>query len=38
MESLNEYWSLFCSKLNKIKTTSNGIEALCPAHEDKEAN
>jgi hypothetical protein len=35
MGSLNEDWRLFCSKLNKIKTTSNGIEALCPAHDDK---
>ena len=35
MKSLNESWSLFCSKLEKVKTTSNGIEALCPAHDDK---
>ena len=35
MGSLNEDWRLFCSKLFKIKKTSNGIEALCPAHEDK---
>ena len=35
MESLNEDWRSFCSKLFKIKKTSNGIEALCPAHEDK---
>ena len=35
MESLNEDWRLFCSKLFKIKKTSNGIEALCPAHDDK---
>jgi len=35
MESLNDNWRLFCSKLKKPKTTSNGIEALCPAHDDK---
>ena len=34
MESLNENWELFCSKLEKVKQTSNGIEALCPAHDD----
>ena len=38
MESLNEDWRLFCSKLDKIKKTSNGIEALCPAHNDKKAS
>ena len=36
MKSLNESWSLICSKLEKVKTTSNGIEALCPAHDDKK--
>ena len=35
MKSLNENWNLFCSKLEKVKITSNGIEALCPAHDDK---
>ena len=35
MESLNENWSFFCSKLEKVKQTSNGIEALCPSHNDK---
>jgi hypothetical protein len=35
MKSLNENWNLFCSKLEKVKPTTNGIEALCPAHEDK---
>jgi hypothetical protein len=34
METLNENWGLFCSKLEKVKPTSNGIEALCPAHDD----
>ena len=38
MGSLNEDWRLFCSKLDKIKKTSNGIEALCPAHNDKKAS
>jgi hypothetical protein len=35
MESLDENWSFFCSKLEKVKQTSNGIEALCPSHNDK---
>ena len=34
MESLNENWELFCTKLEKVKQTSNVIEALCPAHDD----
>jgi len=38
MKSLLENWSLFCSKLEKVKQTNNGIEALCPAHEDKKAS
>ena len=38
METLNENWGLFCSKLEKVKPTSNGIEALCPAHDDKKAS
>ena len=38
MKSLLENWSLFCSKLEKVKQTSNGIEALCPAHDDKKAS
>ena len=38
MGALNEEWRLFCSKLDKIKKTSNGIEALCPAHNDKKAS
>ena len=38
METLNENWGLFCSKLEKVKQTSNGIEALCPAHDDKKAS
>jgi len=29
---------MFCSKPDKVKQTRNGIEALCPAHEDKKAN
>ena len=35
METLNENWGLFCSKLEKVKPTGNGIEGLCPAHDDK---
>ena len=35
MESLNDNWRLFCSKLKRAKKTSNGIQALCPAHDDK---
>ena len=38
MKTLLENWSLFCSKLEKVKQTNNGIEALCPAHEDKKAS
>ena len=38
MKTLLENWSLFCSKLEKVKPTSNGIEALCPAHDDKKAS
>ena len=38
MEALNKNWELFRSKLQLVKPTSNGIEALCPAHEDKKAN
>ena len=38
METLNENWGLFCSKLEKVKPTSNGIEALCPSHDDKKAS
>ena len=35
MEKLSDNWNLFGLKLNKVKKTGNGIEALCPAHEDK---
>jgi hypothetical protein len=35
MNTLNDNWDLFCSKLEKVKQTSNGIEALCPSHNDK---
>ena len=35
MNTLNENWELFCSKLEQVKPTSNGIEALCPSHDDK---
>jgi len=35
METLNENWDLFSSKLDKVKQTKNGIEALCPSHNDK---
>ena len=38
MKTLLENWSLFCSKLEKVKQTNNGIEALCPAHDDKKAS
>ena len=34
MKLINENWDLFCSKLNKVKPTSKGIEASCPAHND----
>ena len=29
---------MFCTKLEKVKQTSNGIEALCHAHDDKKAS
>ena len=35
METLTRNWDLFCSKLDKVKQTRNGIEALCPSHDDK---
>ena len=35
MESLDENWNFFCSKLEEVKQTKNGIEALCPSHNDK---
>jgi len=38
MKTLLENWGIFCSKLEKVKQTSNGIEALCPAHDDKNAS
>jgi len=38
MEALNKNWGLFCSKLEKVKPTSNGIKALCPSHDDKKAS
>ncbi len=38
MKTQLENWSLFCSKLENVKQTSNGIEALCPAHDDKKAS
>ena len=38
MNSLDRYWELFCSKLEKVEQTSNGIEAMCPAHDDKKAS
>ncbi len=34
MQKLSNNWDLFCSKLEKVKPTSNGIESLCPAHDD----
>ena len=37
METLYGNWDLFCSKLEQVKLTCNGIEALCPAHDDKKA-
>ena len=35
MESINEYWILFISMLDKIKKNSNGIEDLYPTCDDK---
>ena len=38
METLKDNWALIYSKLEQIKPTSNGIDALCPAHDDKSAS
>ena len=38
MEALYKNWELFRSKLQQVKPTSNGIEALCHAHDDKTAS
>ena len=35
MQSLSKNWDLFCSKLDQVKPTKNGIRALCPYHDDK---
>mgnify|MGYP003133590624 CR=1 FL=1 len=35
---LIETWTLFSQKLQNVKKTSNGIEARCPAHDDKKAS
>ena len=35
MNTLNENWELFCSKLEQFKHNKNGIAALCPSHNDK---
>ena len=35
MNTLNENWELFCSKLEQVKHNKNGIAALCPSHNDK---
>jgi DNA primase len=35
MNTLDRYWEFFCSKLEKVEQTSNGIKALCPAHDDE---
>ena len=35
MESLNDNWRLFCSKLEQGKLNNNSIVALCPSHNDK---
>ena len=35
MATIQDNWNLLCSKLEQVKNTSNGIEARCPAHEDK---
>ncbi len=35
METLNENWGLFCSKLEQVKHNNNSIVAICPSHNDK---
>ncbi len=36
MNTLNENWELFCSKLEQVKHNKNCIAALCPYHNDKK--
>ena len=36
MQTLSKNWDLFCSKLDQVKYTKKGIEALCLAHNDKK--
>ena len=38
MTILEENWTLFCQKLSGVKQTPNGIEALCPSHDDHKAS
>jgi len=38
METLLDNWNLFCSKLDQVKLNNNGINALCPAHDDQKAS
>ena len=35
---LDGTWKIFNSKLHNLKPTGNGIEACCPAHDDKRAS
>ena len=35
MNTLEENWDLFCSKLEQVKHNDNSIVAICPSHEDK---
>ena len=35
MNTLEENWDLFCSKLEQAKLNNNRIVAICPSHEDK---
>ena len=35
MNTLNDNWDLFCSKLKQVKRNNNSIVALCPSHNDK---
>ena len=35
MNTLEENWDLFCSKLEQVKHKNNSITAICSSHEDK---
>jgi len=36
MGLLNEHWSLFFSKLERVNPSRKGFDAIRPAHDDKK--